>query len=169
MKRILPAVIPVLTWGMLLTSLIYLLCIWNTIPEIIGVHFAPNGSFDVFDSKFYIAYPYAVGFGSLFLLEKASAVSRKSKSGMKISESGEHLLKFSLSILINGLKLFVSVFFTYWTYCVMAQKPQNLQLLRISIWTVLILFLVFLCSIVFIRLKYPLKPEQEVQHEQKLS
>ncbi len=169
MKRILPITVSFLTWGMLLASLIYLLCIWNTIPEIIGVHFASDGSFDVFDSKLYIAYPYAAGFGFLFLLEKASAACRKSKSGMKISEAGEHRLKLSLSVLINALKLYVSFFFAHWVHCVMVQKPQNLLLLRISIWAVLILFLIFLCSIIFIRLKYPLKPEQEVQHEQKLS
>ncbi len=111
MKRILPAVISVLTWGMLLASLIYLLCIWNTIPEIIGVHFASDGSFDVFDSKLYIAYPYAMGFGFLFLLEMAFVASQKSKSGMKISQTGEHRLKLTLSILINALKLFFRIFY----------------------------------------------------------
>lgn len=169
MKRICSSVVSILTWGMLLASLLYLLCIWKTIPEIIGVHFASDGTFDVFDSKFYIAYPYAVGFGFLFLLELASASCRKASIGMKVNAAGEHRLRVFLAVLLNGLKLFVSVFFTHWSWCVMVQKSQNLLFLRISIYTVLIMFLIFLCSIVFIRLQYPLKPEQEVQHEQKLS
>ncbi len=158
MKRIFDIVVSILTWSILSVSLVYLLCIWNTIPDIIGVHFASDGAFDVFDSKYYIAYPYAAGFGFLFLLEIASVSVRKARSGMKLSEAGERRLKLSLSFLLNALKLYVSVFFSYWAHCVMAQVPENHQFTRIISWAVIIIFLLFVVSAVVIRTRNPQHP-----------
>ncbi len=154
MKRIFDIVVSILTWSILSVSLVYLLCIWNTIPDIIGVHFASDGSFDVFDSKLYIVYPYAAGFGFLFLLEIASAAGRKAQSGMKINETGERRLKLALSFLLNALKLYVSVFFSYWAYCVMTQIPENYQFTRIISWLAVMIFLLFGASVLFIRFMY---------------
>ncbi len=155
MKRIFDIAVSFLTWCILSVSLVYLLCIWNTIPDIIGVHFAPDGTFDVFDSKFYIAYPYAAGFGFLFLLEKASAVSRKAKSGMKLSETGERRLKQALAFLLNVLKLYVSLFFAHWAHCAMSQIPMNDQFTRIISCFAVMIFLMFGASVLCIRFMFP--------------
>ncbi len=143
MKRIIDILFTLLVWGMLLGSLVYLLCIWRTLPQTIGVHFASDGSFDVYDSKWYIAYPYVVGFGLLGLLERGIAVSRKVSSGMPLHEVGEKHLKTAIGILLRALKLYVSVFFTHWACCVMTQTPLNQLFSRIIAWAVIVLFLVF--------------------------
>ncbi len=114
-----------ISWAMLTISLVYLLTIWNTLPDVLGVHFAPGGEFDVYDSKFYIAYPYGVGFGLLFLLELACYVAKCAKSGLKITKGGECKLKAAVYIFIDIIKLSISCFFTHWADCVMKQQMMN--------------------------------------------
>lgn len=114
-----------ISWTMLTISLVYLLTIWDTLPNVLGVHFAPGGEFDVYDSKIYIAYPYGVGFGLLFLLELACYVTKRVKSGLKITKSGELKLKVAVYIFIDIIKLSISCFFTHWADCVIKQKMTN--------------------------------------------
>ncbi len=115
----------VVSVGIILISLVYILIIWDSIPAETGIHFASTGEFDVYASKRFAFYPYVIGFGALFLMEIADIVSKKLKSGLKISENTEQKLKKLVSIVLDIMKLCTSFYFTHWAECVIVQKPFN--------------------------------------------
>ncbi len=151
--KIIHASFTIISWAMLIISLVYLLAIWNTLPEILGVHFAPGGEFDVYDSKLYIAYPYGVGFGLLLLLELAGCVAKRVKSGLKITEAGEKNHKAAVCIFIDIIKLCISCFFTHWADCVMKQNHMNRLIPICAVYICFAGFIALIIALVIIRVK----------------
>lgn len=131
----------IISWLFLFVSLVYIIIIWPTIPQEIGIHFGPSGEFDMYDSKTYAFYPYGVGFGLLLIFEGLCLVARKVKSGMNITPEGEHVFRKVVTLLIDIGKLCTSTFFTYWSICVIRQTALRVIVPQI---TVVILALSFI-------------------------
>ena len=111
--------------AVLFASLVFYLIKWNSLPEKAGVHFGPDCQFDVYGSKFYGFYPHLVG--AAFTAGSALAVrlAGRLKTGLRIDESGERLIKNELCITLDVIMFLQAAFFTHWSLCVSLQQPLN--------------------------------------------
>lgn len=146
--------IGILSWGMLLFSFFYLLFIWKTLPEQLGVHFSHTGEFDLYDDKVNAFYPYLVGGGVLLFCELMIWVAKRIKSGLKIDDRGERRLRMATVLCIDIVKGSITVFFTYWSYCVITQSSMSTEVPRVAIVAAGIGFVWFMIAAVMIRIKY---------------
>ena len=118
-------------------SLLYYLFKWNSFPEEIGVHFGPDGEYDVIASKVYGFYPHVVGGIFIAGLAFANTLVHKKTVGLRISEKGEKLFKTELSLTLDSLSFLVSIFFANWSRTVSLQTALNLDFVRSLIWLML--------------------------------
>lgn len=147
--------ITIFVWAMLIASLIFLASRWNKLPDKIGVHFnPPTGELDLFDNKIYSLYPYIVGFGTLFVLEIAGILSKWLKSGMKINVEGEKKFRVAVCILLDMVKICLSVFGVNWADCVIRQKNMNVKIPELASEIVRMAFVLFIVIMIVIRIKY---------------
>lgn len=148
----------VIAWGIFISSLIRLAVVWNSLPDMIGVHFADNGEFDVFDSKNYIAFPYLVSIIALVFCEASALLSKKIKLGMKISEKGDIKIRTALRMFLDMLKLGLSFFFSgVWADCVIRQHPLNPNIPAAIMLSMFFIFFVFVIAAIVIKIKNPPK------------
>lgn len=132
-------------WGIFIASLIRLAAVWSTLPENLGIHFASDGNFDMISRKSYAAYPYIVSIAALAFCELSALLSRKIKTGVKISEAGDRKIRTALALLLDVFKLGFSFFFAaVWADCVIRQRPLDT---RIPAAVMLIMFSAF-CAFV---------------------
>ena len=159
MGRITKVVHIVLTaaaWGIFFGSLIRLAVVWDTLPDVIGVHFDGNGEFDLFDSKMLIAYPYLAALIALVFCDAAALLSKKINTGMKISENGERKFKTALVMLLDISKLSFSFFFAgVWADCIIKQNPLDPNIPTFLMLVLLISFIIFVISAIVIKIKNP--------------
>ena len=125
-------------FAMLISSMLYLLAIWDTIPDNIGVHFSSEGQFDVYDSKSFSFYPYIVGLSLLIIIQFLEWLSKKATVNNKYDETKVRLVFIAFC---NVIKICVSVFFTYWADCVIKQH-------ELSTTTAKVIFYIILVSII---------------------
>ncbi len=148
-------IMTLIAWCIIICMLIYVLVVYNDLDDIIGVHFSGNGEFDIYDSKAYIFYPFVVGIGLNVIFGLFTLLMKKFKSGMKISEAGELRAKSYLRVGIDFMKICLSLFFSYWAYCVVVQNPLNMA--TVGAWAFLALFidiLLIIAMLITIRIKY---------------
>lgn len=121
----------------LAASLIFYLIKWNSLPDNIGIHFAEDGQFDVFASKFYGFYPHAVG--GIFIAGAAAAhfLTDRIKLGLKISKEGERVFKTEFCFTLDCLLVLLSLFFANWSLSVAFQVPLNMSIVSILIYIML--------------------------------
>lgn len=159
MGRITKAIHIVLTaagWGIFLGSLIWLAVVWNSLPDELGVHFAENGEFDVFDSKIFICYPYLIALAAIVLCEAAALISKKINTGMKISEKGEINFRTALVMLLDISKLVFSFFFAgIWADCVIRQDPLDPNIVNFLMLVLFLSFILFIIAAIVIKIKNP--------------
>ena len=144
-------------WGVLLASLIHLAFIWGSLDETLGVHFDSEGEFDVFASKCFIAYPYAVGFGALLLCGAADFVIRKIKVSSKLDETGTELARGALYIHIDVIKLTLSVFWAYWAHCVKVQHKLDTLVPNVGCYLLMANLMVFIIAYNIIKKRHKIK------------
>ncbi len=120
----------------LFIAMIWFLAVLGKLPDTMGVHFAPDGNFDVYASKMYGFYPFAVGFGTMIIFLLFEKISAKIKTGVKVTEKGEHILRALLRIYSRFIIWIISLLFTRWAYSVITQTPINRMFLIIisSLW-----------------------------------
>ena len=152
------------TWHNIVTTILWLafavnlgrlLLVLNGLPDRIGVHFASDGSFDIYDSKYYSFYPHIVSFVCLLLFDIFIILSRKMTIGKKVKKTGENLIRKATIVFIDISKILFCLFFSViWNDCVIRQHALN------TIYPIIILiaffgsFIIFLVAIVFIIIKY---------------
>ncbi|MBR2283686.1 MAG: DUF1648 domain-containing protein [Ruminococcus sp.] len=126
---------------LLAASLVLYLTKWNELPDEIGVHFGPDGNFDVIASKLYGFYPHLIGGIVIAGIAAADHIILKKNTGLKISEKGERLFKSELILTLDVFTFFWSAFFSIWSHSVCLQKPLDTDLVRniTSVVSVLIL------------------------------
>ena len=126
-------------WGIFAVSLIRTAAVLKTLSDEIGVHFASDGSFDVFASKRYIAYPYIITLLALLFCETIAHFSPKMRLGLKVSEAGARKIISALKLQTDAAKLCVSFFFAgVWADCVIRQRPLDTSF---AVFTLIAIFL----------------------------
>lgn len=146
----------VISWGIFILSLIRIAVVWNSLPDKIGIHFADNGEFDVIDSKIYAGYPYLVSLVALVFFEISALLSKKIKTGMKISEKGDIKIRTALRMLLDFFKLGFSFFFSgVWADCVIRQHPLNTNIPAAVMLIMFFIFFVFVIASIVIKIKNP--------------
>ena len=148
-------VITIIAWVMFVASLIFLAFSWNALPDTIGVHFnPPTGEFDLYDEKIYALYPYGVWFGAMLVLEIAGILVNKIKTGMKIMAEGEKIFRRVTFILLDVIKICLSIFWLNWAICVIRQTQMIVWIPLAVSEIVRIAFVLFLIVVIVIRIKY---------------
>lgn len=119
-------VIAGLCWLCLVWQLVFYLVHWGSLPEEPGIHFAPDGTFDVCASKVYGFYPHLI---SLIVLAVHLVVSlvisrEKLKLGLKVSEKGKRLFLGSLLMTVDLVVLSVMLCECCWVFAVSTQNEN---------------------------------------------
>lgn len=121
MKKLRSAV-NIIAFGLLGASLIYMLTVCGDFPEEIGIHYGEDNEFDVIASKAFAFYPFVVGFGLCGIFSLLELAVRKAKKvGKNLSEEKTEFIRKAALIVLAAMKLFWSVFYSIWNYCVIHQ------------------------------------------------
>lgn len=162
--KIIHVIVTILAWTMFGASLIYLAIKWNALPDTIGVHFnPPTGEFDLYDEKIFALYPYGVWFGAMLVLEIAGILVNKIKTGMKIMAEGEKVFRRVTFILLDVIKICLSIFWLNWAICVIRQTQMIVWIPLAVSEVVRIAFVLFLIAVIVIRIKYRENKVSEVE------
>lgn len=162
--KIIHVIVTILAWTMFGASLIYLAIKWNALPDTIGVHFnPPTGEFDLYDEKIFALYPYGVWFGAMLVLEIAGILVNKIKTGMKIMAEGERVFRRITFILLDVIKICLSIFWLNWSICVIRQTQMIVWIPLAVSEVVRIAFVLFLIAVIVIRIKYRENKVSEVE------
>ena len=144
-----------IAWGICICSLVRLLCVYGQLAEEIGVHFAPDGEFDVIASKKFIAYPYVISLISLTLCEILALLSQKVNIGLKVSKMGEKKLREGTAIFLDISKLGFSFFFAgVWADCVIRQHSLNTVIPKTITAALFISFILLIIFSIIVRIRY---------------
>ncbi|MDE6732349.1 MAG: hypothetical protein K2J77_05680 [Oscillospiraceae bacterium] len=143
-------------WGIFTASLVRFIVVWGSLPENLGIHFASDGQFDMISKKSYAAYPYIVTVAALAFFEIAALLSKKIKTGVKISENGDLKIRAALKILLDIFKLGFSFFFSgVWADCVIRQRPLNTIIPAAVMLIMFLSFCAFAIAAIVIKVKNP--------------
>ncbi len=146
MKQRRSVLITVLPFVILFVAMVCFLVVFRELPNVIGVHFGPDGKFDVYDSKMLGFYPFVAGFGIMSIFLLLGKITAKVKIGIRVTQKGEHILRILLRIYCHFFIWILSLFFTRWTYSVITQTPNNLLFLKI----ISFLFIISIPSMIII-------------------
>ena len=149
-KTDLPHIIMTLAaWLLFIGCLIRFLAAYGSLDDEIGVHFAGNGSFDVIDKKIFGLYPFVVSSVSLLIGLVLRLLVKKVDVGKNVTEKGDMLMRFALTLYIDFSQLVMVVFFAgVWSGCVIAQHPLDTDIpvaclfAVFGIFPVMVLFLI---------------------------
>lgn len=142
---------------------VYVIASWSNIPDTVGMHFAADGSFDIYRSKSVAFYhPFIADALLLILLEIFGLLTMRLKPGIKTTERGAAIIKAAILIFLNAVKLSISAFFAHWIDCVVRQKWLNTSFAV----AIVCIFAVGLIAVVIIgiavRVKYSMKEGRTV-------
>lgn len=130
------------------------------------MHFSHDGQFDVVASKFYGFYPHIVSSIFVVITAVANYFLPKIKTGLKLTEQGEKILKTEICISLDFFALTWCLYFAFWSYSVSMQIPldTNLQNCIVQIF-LLIIFIISLCGTV-LRRKHKIKTPNKEKNPQ---
>lgn len=106
-------------------SLIFYLSKWRSLPAEIGMHFSPDGNFDVIASKWYGFYPHIIDSLITIGITIANIVIARKKTGLCITLKGEELFKAELRLTLDVFLLMWGYYFAMWTRSVSLQVPMD--------------------------------------------
>lgn len=138
--------ITIVSWSIFIISLFKILLSYETLPNELGVHFAPDGTFDVIADKkdfLLVGYPYIMSFIILVTSEVIVYFLNKSKAGFKITKTGEIKVKELIKLLVHITKIFFIIYLSLiWSECMIRQININSSLMRI--FTIIYLIIVII-------------------------
>ena len=153
-NKVLHIILSVIGYSIFIIGLIRVIFGYNKLPNIIGMHFGGDGSFDMYDSKLWILYPLILTIIFFCVFELVGFFSKKVKTGLKIKEENENKIKSVFLILLDVLKLCFSFFFSgVWVDCLIKQKDLNTIIPIIVLFIIFISFIYFAFYIVYIKIK----------------
>ena len=138
-------------WGIAAVSLLWFLLALIRLKSPIGVHFDGNGQFDVIDSKFYGFYPHAINALCIGITALADFLTDKIRTGLKVSEYGESLLKTTVHLCWGWGRLLIVLFFAYWNALVILQIPLSVCVPNAILTLLFIGLLATITAIIIIR------------------
>ncbi len=153
--RIIHTAANIIAFGLLGGFLVYFLLSYDGLPERIGVHFsAADGQLDVYSYKIFGFYPFVMGFGLLGAFSALTLlVNRIKKTGLKVNEKGDRVFRCTAALLLDLMKLTWSVFFSYWTYCVVHQTGMG-DGTPLDAFRVFFIFILLSVPVLFSRIHY---------------
>lgn len=156
-------ILVIISWGVFIVGLLRIIISFDSLPYEIGVHFSPNGQFDVFTNKkdlLLIGYPFLMSFTILLISQVVMLLLYKMKVGFKIKKKGEFELKDSIKLMINISNIFYVIYLSLiWGNCIIRQIDLNADFMFYFV--SLYLLLMFGCFILIYKVikKYSLKRE----------
>ena len=154
----------ILAWGILALGLVRMMAAYPSLPETVGMHFGPNGEFDLFGNKtdtFTLFYPCIVSLVVLVVLEVFAFVSKRVKPGLNVNETGERMIRESVVILLDVLKWIFSFFYAgVWVDCVIRQHALNTTIPVVLVDVAICLFAMCVMFSIAVRIKCPKENNQ---------
>ena len=160
MKKI-NKIISIISWIIFILVVLRIFISYNSLPNQLGVHFNPNGDFDVYTNKkdlLLISYPYFMSliiilssYGFMFIIDKV-------KVGFKVTKTGELKLNEFVKLMIYNNKIcFVIYLGVIWGECMIRQINLNVDFM--FYYVSLYLVFNFICFIFIFKIvnKYKLK------------
>ena len=112
----------ILSFGILVVYLVYMLAVYGEFPEQIGIHYGDDNEFDVYASKWLAFFPFMAGFGLVIVFTIGSfAVNKAKYISKKLSEEDNVFVRKTVLIAFDAMKLFWAVFYSIWAHCVIHQ------------------------------------------------
>jgi len=112
----------ILSFGILVVYLVYMLAVYGEFPEQIGIHYGNDNEFDVYASKWLAFFPFMAGFGLVIVFTIGSfAVNKAKYISKKLSEEDNVFVRKTVLIAFDSMKLFWAVFYSIWAHCVIHQ------------------------------------------------
>ena len=147
----------ILAWGILALGFVRMLIAYPSLPESLGMHFGPNGEFDLFGNKaeiFMLFYPCIVSLIFLVVYEVLAFISKRVKTGLKINETGERMIREAIAILLDVLKWIFSFFYAgVWVDCVIHQHALNTTIPVVLVAVGFCLFAMCVVFLIVVRIK----------------
>jgi len=154
----------ILVWGILVVGFVRMLIAYPSLPETVGMHFGPNGEFDLFGNKtetFTLFYPCIVSLVFLVVYEVLAFVSKRVKTGLNVNETGERMIREAIAILLDVLKWIFSFFFAgVWVDCVIRQHALNTTIAVVLVVVAFCLFAIFFMFLIAVRIKFSKEKEE---------
>ena len=156
--------VTLLAWGILAVGFVRMLIAYPSLPETVGMHFGPNGEFDLFGNKseiFTLFYPCIVSLIFLVVYEVLAFVSKRVKPGLNVNETGERMIRESVVILLDVLKWIFSFFFAgVWVDCVIRQHALNTTIPVVLVAVGFCLVVMCIAFLIAVRIKCPKQNDQ---------
>ena len=155
----------VLALLIIFTSIIKSSLSWPSLPDNIGVHFAGDGSFDVFVDKnnlIFILYPYIISLIVIILCGILIYALGKVKVSPKISKVQELKIKTAIAIQVDVFFKMIWIYFlsVVWPSCIIKQQFLNTEI-PILLFNIYVFSLVILILYIFM-----VKHEKEEDNHQ---
>ncbi|MBR6873807.1 MAG: hypothetical protein IKN17_09915 [Ruminococcus sp.] len=117
-------------------SMVFYLTRWGSLPEQPGIHFAPDGSFDVYASKVYGFYPHLIMLITIVINIVVTWLvgKEKLKLGLKVDDRGKNIILSSIVIVLDIVALLVCGCFAVWSYSVSVQEPLSMKLMSMLLY-----------------------------------
>ena len=112
----------IISLGILAVYLVYMLSVYRSFPEQIGIHYGYDNEFDVYDSKWLAFFPFIAGFGLVIIFTIGSfAVNKAGHISKKLSDEDDMFVRKTVLFAFDAMKLFWAVFYSIWAHCVIHQ------------------------------------------------
>ena len=164
MNKTLKVIHRILFWlnpiAIVVTLVIYLMK-WNSYPQEIGVHFGPDGNFDVIAAKYYGLYWQLMGglaIGGAALVNYL--VSRKNV-GLKMNEKGDRLFRTVMTFTTDAVLLPVTAMFVNASRGVIIQQGIDKNVMTLFMTIVFFAFLIGLTALIVIYATHKDKAEKK--------
>ena len=147
-------ILAICSWIIFAVSLVRMLLVYGSLPEKIGVHFGPDGKFDMISDKIFAFYPYIVSIVILLFCELSCFLLKKLKIGIRISEKGERDLRNAIRAFIDVFRFCVLFYFSImWANSVINQQAMSNIAGTIMAWLylgILVIFFAVVALIIFV-------------------
>lgn len=154
----------ILVWGIFVVGFVRMLIAYPSLPETVGMHFGPNGEFDLFGNKtdtFALFYPCILSLVVLVVLEVFAFVSKRVKTGLNVNETGERMIREAIAILLDVLKWIFSFFNAgVWVDCVIRQHALNTTIPVVLVVVAICLFAICVMFLIAVRIKFSKENDQ---------
>ena len=122
----------IVTASVFLISFILFACNYKNMPADVGIHFGPDGNFDVRTLKTsigWVFYPFIVSIAYIVLFELVNLFMPKTKLGLDMDENRANIIRSVIILWLDALRVIIVFFYScIWGYAVSTQTQLNVTL-----------------------------------------